>query len=437
MLLCVCVFKLTSNRSFIHSFIHSSLACTKELFVILLLYINIHPRQFYYTEKHYKYNLIQIKNTTHHCDWDFVYCSRSPHHNDESYSMMNDIGILNDYVNMVVTGIDLIADKNNDKDKKRNSLLLDIKIPSQIGYLTYLESITFQWFYKVPTHQTIPFQILKNVTLLPNLESISFLVNVFLPDNNKERKKNESIPTVLGQFQRLRHLHIYDSFSSGEIPKELFLSLLSNKDDNNDNRNESMLSPLSKTLETFIIESNSIQGKIPTEIGLLNSSSIKTITIYDNPMLTGEIPLELMIGGGNTTTASSSLIKLDLSHNALSGKIPSHMNQLERLEVLYLNGNKLTSSIPKELGDLQYLSVLHLEGNEFTNQIPHELCYQHNIHVNTTGDINNNNTLYSSSGNSSTTNFLNVENIFISREIIADCDVCPGGFNGDCCTWCS
>ncbi|GKV14913.1 hypothetical protein SLEP1_g25715 [Rubroshorea leprosula] len=86
---------------------------------------------------------------------------------------------------------------------------------------------------------------------------------------------------------------------------------------------------------TIDFSSNRFHGKIPKELGELNS-----------------------------------LLLLNLSHNSLSGQIPSSLGKLAELESLDLSSNKLEGRIPEQLTKLTFLSVLNLSHNELVGHIP-------------------------------------------------------------------
>ena len=68
----------------------------------------------------------------------------------------------------------------------------------------------------------------------------------------------------------------------------------------------------------------------------------------------------------------SSLYKLDLSHNDLSGYIPSNISSmLPSLYELDLSYNKFSGEIPASIANLTSLHILRLNNNEFTGEIPH------------------------------------------------------------------
>jgi hypothetical protein len=76
---------------------------------------------------------------------------------------------------------------------------------------------------------------------------------------------------------------------------------------------------------------------------------------------------------GVTVDAEGRVIDLDLSYNNLTGPLPSELQQLSALKVLYLNNNKLTGPVPVELGQLGAMTTLVLSKNQLSGPIPAEL----------------------------------------------------------------
>ena len=77
---------------------------------------------------------------------------------------------------------------------------------------------------------------------------------------------------------------------------------------------------------------------------------------------------------GVTVSGVGRVIQLDLSHNGLTGQIPSELGNLAALQELHLHGNHgLTGQIPSELGNLAALQELWLSSNGLTGPIPPEL----------------------------------------------------------------
>lgn len=120
--------------------------------------------------------------------------------------------------------------------------------------------------------------------------------------------------------------------------------------------------PMERVVEIKIGENNLV-GTLPAEMGGL--TFLRRLQIYDNPDLTGEIPVEWF----NLTE----LRVLQLSNNQLSGKIPAELGKLKKLESLNLYGNKFSGEIPAELWSLVKIFDLNLGGNELTGTLPAEV----------------------------------------------------------------
>ena len=73
---------------------------------------------------------------------------------------------------------------------------------------------------------------------------------------------------------------------------------------------------------------------------------------------------------GVETDASGRVVRLLLSHNELSGPIPTELGNLAELEELWLAHNTLAGMIPSKLGNLANLTQLRIENNELTGLIP-------------------------------------------------------------------
>ena len=52
-----------------------------------------------------------------------------------------------------------------------------------------------------------------------------------------------------------------------------------------------------------------------------------------------------------------------------SGKIPTSLSNLTKLEVLQLQNNFLEGEIPREISDLRYLTVLDLQFNQLNGSV--------------------------------------------------------------------
>jgi len=75
----------------------------------------------------------------------------------------------------------------------------------------------------------------------------------------------------------------------------------------------------------------------------------------------------------------TNLLKLDVSHNKLTGALPSQINQLKKLQVLDASDNQMTG-VPAEIGQLSNLIELDLSNNQLTG-LPYELGNLKNLKI--------------------------------------------------------
>ncbi|XP_031271077.1 putative receptor-like protein kinase At3g47110 isoform X2 [Pistacia vera] len=112
---------------------------------------------------------------------------------------------------------------------------------------------------------------------------------------------------------------------------------------------------LSTTLTRLAIGANQISGTIP--LGLGNLIRLNVIGIESN-QLTGNIPE--VIG------QLKNLQAIAFSDNNLQGSIPSTVGNLTLLNSLWLASNKLQGNIPSSLGNCQNLMLLNISRNKLT-----------------------------------------------------------------------
>ncbi|KAM1486410.1 hypothetical protein ACFX2I_000613 [Malus domestica] len=108
------------------------------------------------------------------------------------------------------------------------------------------------------------------------------------------------------------------------------------------------------------LSSNALSGKIPSTIGSL--FGIETLKLRSNEFV-GELPLSLK----NCT----SLMVLDLADNQLSGSIPKWLGaSFQKLVILMLSSNNFNGSLPSQLCDLIYIQILDVSVNNISGGIP-------------------------------------------------------------------
>ena len=130
-------------------------------------------------------------------------------------------------------------------------------------------------------------------------------------------------------------------------------------------------------LRELYVDSNSLTGGVPSELATL--TSLETLSLGNNPDLGGSVPAELGglagtlrvvqadnagISGSLPTQLGmmSALARLDLSHNALTQRVPHLSSGLEYLD---LSGNSLSGDLP-DFSHLASLASLGLSCNQLS-----------------------------------------------------------------------
>ncbi|CAB9516487.1 LRR receptor-like serine threonine-protein kinase [Seminavis robusta] len=115
---------------------------------------------------------------------------------------------------------------------------------------------------------------------------------------------------------------------------------------------------------------NNLDGTIPPEIALLHDS-LETLSIFQNPQLKGNIPMEVGL--------MTRLTLLLFSTTSLSGTLPTELGQLESLEGLSISGRELDGTLPTQLGNLRKLTSLGFSRANFSGSIPTEVLRLSNL----------------------------------------------------------
>ncbi|KAI8570624.1 hypothetical protein RHMOL_Rhmol01G0050200 [Rhododendron molle] len=121
--------------------------------------------------------------------------------------------------------------------------------------------------------------------------------------------------------------------------------------------------PSSSLIGRFQISHNKLTGEIPSSI--CNLSSLE-IFVLSNNKLNGVIPHCL----GNV---SNHLEVLDLRSNGFHGAIPTTFANGSKLRSLNLNGNNLEGPVPRSLANCKSMEVLDLGNNNLYGAFPHWL----------------------------------------------------------------
>ncbi|GLJ37970.1 hypothetical protein SUGI_0772930 [Cryptomeria japonica] len=113
-----------------------------------------------------------------------------------------------------------------------------------------------------------------------------------------------------------------------------------------------------KTLKVLDLHHNKLEGPVP-----LPPPSVVVLELSENQFC-ASIPPEF---------GEYKFSYLSLSHNNLSGTIPSTICELWSMQILDLSNNRLTGKIPVGIVNCNYLEVLNLEGNNLEGELPAEL----------------------------------------------------------------
>ncbi|CAI0441959.1 unnamed protein product [Linum tenue] len=216
--------------------------------------------------------------------------------------------------------------------------LLSGGISPAIGNLTKLESLLLdgnQLSGEIPNE-------------LCNLKSISIL-------RIRYNSISGSIPSCISKCHSLTVLDLSGNQLSGQIPE-----LVSESGNGTNGAISERLCKFSK-LKFLCLQGNQLSGQIPAQLFCL--SSLLKVDLSDNK-LSGALP-------ATSFWNLAGLVELDLSRNSLFGPIPESIGGLPNLEVLQLPGNNL-SELPKNLG--RTLKLVNVSSNHLMGSIPRDLC---------------------------------------------------------------
>ncbi|MCL7035627.1 hypothetical protein MKW94_014526 [Papaver nudicaule] len=221
------------------------------------------------------------------------------------------------------------------------------QIPSSVGDLPYLETITFRHLTNVTG--TIP----QSITKLKNLYSLD-LTYLSL---------SGPVPNFLNQLTKLKYLDLSFNQFSGSIPPNL--------------------SEL-KYLEAIHLDRNRLTGSIPESFGRFPGPVIPHLFLSHN-QLSGPIPKSLgALDYGtidlsrNRFTGDASMLfnakhsltsYIDLSRNQFSFDL-TNVKFPKSLTWLDLNHNKIFGRIPEEIKGLE-LQLLNVSYNSLCGKIPY------------------------------------------------------------------
>ena len=208
--------------------------------------------------------------------------------------------------------------------------------------------------------------------------------------NLSNNRLDGAIPSEIGNLTDLTVFWLHNNQLSGAIPDLSRLSLLElnlshnrlseipTKPDPTDQNSRVLALP--PDLWGLNLSHNALTGKIPEEVAKLGS--LNTLDLSHN-QLHGEVPALAALG---------SLTTLALNHNHLAGTLPTSLPSFS-LTSLHLHNNRFHGEIPPGMGFMASLTSLRLSNNSLSGEIPSlmlldsltELWLQDNQ---LTGDIN-------------------------------------------------
>ncbi|KAI9187267.1 hypothetical protein LWI28_026143 [Acer negundo] len=175
-----------------------------------------------------------------------------------------------------------------------------------------------------------------------------------------DNKIHGHIPNWLFNISTLSHVNISHNFVTGieRLPWKDLQNL-----DLHSNLLQGLLPPPPPKLYFFSVSHNILTGAIPSSF--CNLSSLQYLDLSNNS-LSGVIPQCL----GN----SSNIWVLDLKMNNFHGSIPQTFANGCRLTTLNLNSNRLAGSLPPSLANCGNLEVLDVGNNKINGTFPHWLA---------------------------------------------------------------
>uniref|UniRef100_A0A5B7B405 Protein kinase domain-containing protein n=1 Tax=Davidia involucrata TaxID=16924 RepID=A0A5B7B405_DAVIN len=160
---------------------------------------------------------------------------------------------------------------------------------------------------------------------------------------------------------RLLVVCLFVASAMGQLPSQDVLALLEFKKGIKHD-------PTGYVLDSWNEESMDINGCPSSWNGILCNVGNVAVegVVLDNLGLSADADLSVF---SNLTM----LVKLSMSKNSMTGKVPNNIGDFKSLEFLDISDNLFFSSLPPEIGKLGKLQNLSLAGNNFSGSIPESI----------------------------------------------------------------
>ncbi|XP_074372568.1 receptor-like protein 7 [Apium graveolens] len=258
--------------------------------------------------------------------------------------------------------------------------LLDGPIPHSFSELVNLTSLDFSSnkFSGVDIGIFSPLKHLESLDLSHNSLSVRSTSTPMLPPRIQSLLlascKIKEFPHFVRTAKSLAYLDLSNNQINGEIPQ--WIGSMGMHSMNYLNISHNSLTgglenlPWNK-LKYLDLQSNILQGSLPASI--CNSSSLIILNLSHNN-LSGLLP-------SCTRSLKYSLSVFDLRMNSMGGSLPSTLINFRKLRSLNLHGNKLEGTIPSSFSEFDYLEVFDLGNNQINDTFPQCLETLQNLQV--------------------------------------------------------
>eukprot|EP00250_Pteridium_aquilinum_P015011 c22326_g1_i2 orf=415-2790(-) len=246
------------------------------------------------------------------------------------------------------------------------------QLAAEVGQLSSLRQLSLHT-------NAISGPIPSSISSLRNLRGFYLFQNLF----------TGTIPSSLSPV--LQVIDLSSNRLSGSIPSSLAASALLRRINLSSNNFSSTIPGTIASLtrlQELLLSNNHLAGAVPD---LSQLASLQVLDLSQNSLTGSFISLSEPSTSASSTVAVvhasttqgkepfPSLLILNLSHNALTGTLPSQIGKLSTLLGLDLSNNKLSGPIPPQIANITELSALDLSHNNFTGSLPSTLSTLGNL----------------------------------------------------------